>query len=120
MDEENLANEQLETARQMVEAFEGLVMSEGVPMMDAHVLATSAGTVLHKGMPVGHDNDLIMLGMVQSGLLNCRPAHEEDEDGAQWYVVRENEYQWLTGVVVSRRQAERLYASLGEVLSRED
>lgn len=100
--------------------FERVLREVGGPIVDAHVMCEAGGFLLDKeGMPDGHSNEMLALGIVQSGLVTVRPNDEDNEDNEQWMVMKDPDHTWLSTMLLSyegaRMLADDIYAILSEI-----
>jgi hypothetical protein len=116
--------------RMLGNLFSQIALAEGVPSCVANVTCKAGGTVIQDGMPVGHDNDLIALGLLTTGMMAVRPLDggivealgqmgDEDAVDPDWKIVsdRDAPHAWLHCYSFTRKQTERLIETLNDLLA---
>lgn len=118
MSEEFHSNDMLE------KLFERVVKEIGGPLVDAHIVAEAGGfTIESDGMLTGHNDDMIALGFVQSGLIGVRPdieEHDGEEPRGEWVIFKDQEHAWLTTVLLEKDAVRMLIRDLQSILNEDN
>lgn len=102
--------------------FERVLREVGGPIVDAHAIAEAGGFILSRdGVPSGHSNHMLAMGLVVSGLVAVRPGLSEDgDDEGQWVVLKDGEHTWLTTMLIDPDGARQLVKDLSAILSEQE
>jgi len=106
----------------LAETFHELLLQEGAPLVESFVIAEASATMLDHGMPVGHDNSLISLGLLCHGYMAARPVPDKDhppngDKTSSWYLLRDDDDLWLQAMLLDKPLAVQLHATLSKLLA---